>query len=387
MKRRITAVTLALLLLMTIVPVTAAAADGNGQTIPVEPDVLFFQGETAQKIPLEITDQDPVVWENYRGKIYEFTLPQGGTLILNLSPTEGTRGTEMIFSESKEIYKAKGAWYPVYGDSKNPCNWSPFDAGTNDFSKSGKAGDKYYLVITNGEDSFKSQTFLRAAFYPAANRTLELGKTYVFGGDPDKKHQDFKFTATQSGYVSVDFFRSTEAEYTLSLLDQNKKRVSGQYDRWVNQAMFFGVEKGKTYYFRISIGRFCQNNRPSVIQLTNYTVKEKSGASLKKAVSVKKNKTIQGYILPGKKASDWYKIKVPKTKKVKFFVRNKFSDQCYFDIYNKSGKKLKTKQKIDKNRRNVRSKTKYVRLPKGTYYIKIYNKTKGDSGGYTLKWK
>lgn len=387
MKRRIIAVTLALLLMMTVVPVTATAAGENGQPIPVEPDVLVFQGETAQKIPVEITDQDPVVWENYRGKIYEFTLPQSGTLILNLSPTEGTRGTETIFSESKDIYKAKGAWYPVYGNSNNPCSWSPFDAHTNEIARSGKAGDKYYLVVTNGENSFKSQISLQAAFYPAANRTLELGKTYVFGGAPDKKHKDFKFTATQSGYIAVDFFRSTEAEYTLSLLDQNKKRISGQYDRWVNQTMFFGVEKGKTYYFRINIGRFSQNNRPSVIQLTNHAVKEKSGASLKKAVSVKKNKTVQGYILPGKKGNDWYKIKVPKTKRVKFFVRNKFSDKCYFDIYSTRGKKLKTKKKIDKNRNIVHSKTKYVRLPKGTYYIKVYNKTKGDSGGYTLKWK
>lgn len=306
--------------------------------------------------------------------------------MLTLSPTKGTRGMEMIFSESQNFAKVDGRWRLQGAWSR--C--STADDIANCFSKSGKAGDKWYLAIVNDAASFKSQTSLQAAFYPATDRTLELGKTYVFGGSDDKKYQDFKFTATKSGYVSVDYVPSTEFEATFSLLDQNKKRLSNPYGRWADiwypYPLTFGVQKGKTYYLRTALDMPPQD-RPNRIRLTNSEVKEKSGTSRKKAVSVKKNKTVKGYILPGKKTSDWYKVKVTKTRKVKFFVRNRFSDQCYFDIYNKKGKKLKTKQKISKTDGGVRSKTKYVRLTKGTYYVKVYNKTKGDSGYYDLKWK
>ncbi|MCI9596857.1 MAG: hypothetical protein HFE75_06075 [Firmicutes bacterium] len=389
MKRRIIAVTVALLMMITVVPVTAAA-DGNGQPIPVDLDVLAFEGETAQKNPVEITDQDPVVSKNYRGKIYEFTLPQPGTLVVTLSPLSGSKGTEMVFDETKDFVKAdNGDWNT--NRKWVTRRWSSLEDGTSTFYGNGKAYDKYYLALVNNADNFQSQKILQAAFYPATDRTLELGKTYVFGGSYDKKYQDFKFTATKSGYVSVVFSPAAENEATFSLLDQNKKRLSGQYGRSYDigypYPLTFGVQKGKTYYLRTAIDVPPQDARPHRIRLTNSEIKEKSGTSRKKAVSVKKNKTVKGYILPGKKTSDWYKVKVTKTRKVKFFVRNRFSDQCYFDIYNKKGKKLKTKQKISKTDGGVRSKTKYVRLTKGTYYVKVYNKTKGDSGYYDLKWK
>lgn len=386
MKRRMIAVTLAFLLMITIMPASAVAAAGNAQPIPVRLSELIYEDQSIPVIPVEITEQDPVVWENYRGKIYEFTWPQTGTLILTLPPTKGTRGMEVIFSESPNFAKLDGRWNP-----QGPWSgWGNRDDLTIDFSRSGKAGDKCYLAIVNDAASFKSQGSLQAAFYSAMDRTLELGKTYVFGGSYDKKYQDFKFTAVKSGYVSVDFVSSTELGGTFTLLNQNKKRLSNQYERlsdvWYPYPLTFGVQKGKTYYLRTAADVLPQT-RPHRIQLTNSEIKEKSGASRKKAVSVKKNKTVKGYILPGKKTGDWYKVKVTKTRKVKFFVRNRFSDQCYFDIYNKKGKKLKTTQKISKDDGGVRSKTKYARLTKGTYYVKVYNKTKGDSGYYDLKWK
>lgn len=388
MKRRITAVTLALLLMMTVVPVTVAAAEGSGQPIPVEVPELIYQEQSASITPVEVTDQDPVVWENYRGKIYEFTLPQAGTLVVTLSPFSGSKGTEMIFDETKDFVKAdNGDWNT--NRQWITRSWSGLEDGMSTFNRSGKAGDKYYLAVVNDANSFQSKKILQAAFYPAMDRTVELGKTYVFGSSYDKKYQDFKFTAVKSGYVSVDYTPSIEVETTFSLLDQNKKRISNQYGRLADigypYPLTFGVQKGKTYYLRILAGE--TQDRPHRIRLTNSEVKEKSGVSRKKAVSVKRNKTVKGYILPGKKTGDWYKVKVTKTRKVKFFVRNRFSDQCYFDIYNKRGKKLKTTQKISKSDGGVRSKTKYTRLTKGTYYIKVYNKTKGDSGYYELKWK
>ncbi|MCI9596858.1 MAG: hypothetical protein HFE75_06080 [Firmicutes bacterium] len=388
MKRRIITVTLTLLLIMTVVPVTAAAADGNGQPIPVEVPELIYQEQSPSIIPVEVTDQDPVVWENYRGKIYEFTLPQAGTLVVKLSPIKGSSGTEMIFDQTKDFSKANDGDWNTNRQSISRI-WSDLGDRENEFSESGQAGNKFYLAIVNDADSFKSQASLQAAFYPSADRTLELGKNYVFGDSSGISHS-FKFKAAKSGYVSVDSFYSTESKTIFYLLDQNRKLISGQYDRFHDvkypYPMTFGVQKGKTYYLIVDFEHIPMGG-PNRIRLVNSAVKEKSGISRKKAVSVKKNKTVQGYILPGKKTGDWYKVKVTKTRKVKFFVSNRFSDQCYFDIYNKKGKKLKTKQKISKTDGSVRSKTKYVRLTKGTYYIKVYNKTKGDSGAYELKWK
>ena len=64
------------------------------------------------------------------------------------------------------------------------------------------------------------------------------------------------------------------------------------------------------------------------------------------------------------------------------------SGQCYIDLYNKKGKKVKSlRQKTVDADGYIESKTKYGRLSKGTYYIKIYTKDKRESGAYTLKWK
>lgn len=382
MKKRIIAAVAALMLIMTAMPAAAAAADGDKQLIPVTPAELFDPEQTAPAVSVEITQDDPVVWNGYRGKIYEITLPEAGTLSVVLTPAKGTKGTEMILSASKDFSKASGSWNTVY-------TWSDLDSLETDFLESGSTGEKYYLAVVNDAGSFRSQLSFRAAFYAAKGRTIDLGKTYAFGGSHDIKYHDFKFTAAKSGYVSVDFFSAGENDTTFSLLNQNKKRISGQYNRLydVEYPMYFGVQKGKTYYLQAYIRGLPSMYDPYSIRLDNHGIQEKSGAARKKAVSVKKNKTVKGYVLPGKKQSDWYKIKVTKTRTVKVFVRNKFSDECFFDIYDKRGKKRKIKQKLATTDGGVLSKTKYARFAKGTYYIKVYNKKKGDSGGYHLKWK
>lgn len=385
MKRRMTTVALIFALMMIVLSVNAAAADDDQQPIPVTPTELVHPEQTAPKVPIEITDKDPVIWENYRGKIYELTLPEAGTLVVTISPYIESEGTEVVLNDSNTFFKtvSKGAesWNTGYhwygGITDDTCN----------FQIDGGAGRKYYIAVMNDAAKFSFQASIQAAFYAAKGRTIELGKSYLFGGGRSEiGHYDFKFTAKKSGYINIDFFNSNDDDPTVSLLDQNKKRISGEYTDYLDGDTYFGVQKGKTYYLRL-FPRGLPEYGPYRIWTQAHEVKEKSGASRKKAVLVKKNKTVKGYILPGKKTSDWYKIKVTKKKNVKFTVKNMFSDQCYFDIYNKKGKKLKTKQKVMTSDTDVLSKTRTVRLAKGTYYIKVYNKTKGDSGGYTLKWK
>ncbi len=382
MKKRLTAAAMALTLFLTIAPASAAAANEGEQLIPVTPTELYHKGQSAPTLSVEITDADPIVWNGYRGKIYQCTLPQAGSLMVTLAPVKGTKGTELVFSESPDFSKASGFWDAA-------CSWSDMVSTENVFMESGEAGDNYYLAVVNDGDSFQSQTSLQAAFYPAKGRRIDLGKTYVFGGSDDVAYHDFQFTAAKSGYVSVDCYSSGENDMTFSLLDQNKKRISGKYYRMydVDYPMYFGVEKGKTYYLRAKIGGLPCMDLPYSIRLNNHGVKERSGTTWKKAASVRENATVKGYVLPGKKSSDWYKVRIGKKRKVKFHLKNKFSEECCFSVYDKKGKKVKTKQTVAASDGGVVSKTRYATLARGTYRVKVYNKTKGDSGGYALKWK
>lgn len=384
MKKRITIVTITWAFMMLFAVIPASVSAESEQSIPVKPTELIYEKQTAPKIPVEITDQDPVIWDNYRGKIYELILPQAGTLQVSVfNPDAGKQKKDMktVFSKVKNFSEPNVDY----------CHYS-FDPNQKEeyVLTSGNAGDKYYLAIANVASKFESQSYIRAAFYAAKGRTIEFGRSYVFGCEIDKDgwiaDSDFKFTATKSGYIDVDIYNSNDGDSKVSLLNENKKCVSGIYRQGFDGYTYFGVQKGKTYYLRVNSGGRPEYG-PYKLRLRDHAVKEKSGVSRKKAVLVKKNKLVKGYVLPGKKTSDWYKIKVTKKRKIKVWIKNRFSDQCYFDVYNKKGKKLKTKQKIGYADWGILSKTKYVRLAKGTYYIKVYNKTKGDSGGYELKWK
>ena len=162
---------------------------------------------------------------------------------------------------------------------------------------------------------------------------------------------------------------------------------SGEYVNAVNEDVaVYGVKKG-TYYIKVS-GEQNYAIAASFEKTTN-----KGGTSKKKATTLKHNRTTSGIMPAGEKSSatDWYKFKVTKSKKLrlnisttgngyfKFYLYGpSYKNGCYIDsLWNEKG----TYYSINSLTR------KKLKVKTGTYYIKVVRSTKKSSGKYTLRWK
>lgn len=210
-------------------------------------------------------------------------------------------------------------------------------------------------------------------------------------------YQYFQYKAKVNGYIKVSTL--DEVSVRMALCDSRKKPlmdngVKGGYessisdDDDVEYEGIYGVKKGKLYYIRI------ENIYDSTFRITlkETSVKEKSGATMKKAVNIKSGRMIEGTLETGSKSADWYKFTLSKEKKVKIiFYGLGWDMKCR--VYNSKKKLIAEIQRQSYPFDNVIvSRGLKNPLKKGTYYISIM----GDSGGepvmyypgyYSLKWK
>ena len=212
--------------------------------------------------------------------------------------------------------------------------------------------------------------------------------------------QWIKYTAPKSGngYVKFtiecasDMGLDNYSDGTWCLFDRNKKQIStiDKFDTSQTASYFksiiFGVQKGKTYYLRV-------DNYPGVKVTAKFTkVTEKSGASKKKAVNIKKGKTVKGTILAGSKTADWYKFKLTKDQYVKISYSAKTNRGIRFTVYNGSKSIGSVSQSYASEKTSsqyiVNARTnKKLKVKKGTtYYVKVERYDTNSSGYYTFKW-
>lgn len=161
------------------------------------------------------------------------------------------------------------------------------------------------------------------------------------------------------------------------------KTVNSNYD---NDVMY-AVNKG-TYMLKI------QTSNEFAVAYKFNAYKEKSGGSLKKAVSLKKKKVKYGVLGIGEpsRKTDCYKIVLKKPAKI------------YLDVETRANSTINIKIKPSKTTKVTGSKTYYFyndrksiklqttsggKLPKGTYFISInrLNKSSKVNGIYALKWR
>lgn len=246
----------------------------------------------------------------------------------------------------------------------------------------------YYLLIKNSSSEEALSAQILGYFYSGENKTISSDKVYTTYQNDYEKYVYHKFKAKKTGYISFSAIcRGTYSNIKVKLLSSKKKSLSNEIylNKYNNYTIGFGVEKGKTYYIATKAGYKDVYNL--IYKFTS--VKEKSGSKQSKAVYIKKNKTIKGVQLANNKKSgnDWYKIKLTKNQKIKFYITGRSTGNINIKIIPAN------KNMIiygDTLRLSENGKGKYQTKDKfsaGTYYLKVYKNDKKASGYYSIKWK
>lgn len=207
-----------------------------------------------------------------------------------------------------------------------------------------------------------------------------------------------KVKASKTGVMTVNLKELGYSNSTgsVTLYDANKKRLS-DYQITYNSSktaskVYFGVNKGKTYYLRIQncYGKqeygYRYGVRYSITSATDRNIK-----TTKTAKKLSKGTTYSTlFSATNKSGSDYYKLYVSKTKTTKFTVDTTKirSGKVYVRVY-KNGKQVGATKTINPSTTKTTFTIKYGsssgKASKGTYYIKVTKSTKG-SGLYKIKY-
>ena len=243
----------------------------------------------------------------------------------------------------------------------------------------------YYLKVENTESKKTLQFSMKAYFINGADRNIKSGKTTLIWQNEYDKWIYSKFTPSKTGYVKVSAKSNTDKTVYVKILDNKKKDVNNQkYLNKKNPYTYIGVQKGKTYYIATKSSNDYYN-----LQYKITGVKEKSGSKKENAVTIKKEKTIDGIQIANAKKNDndWYKIKIEKSKSIKFIVNGKITSDNDLRIQiipaNKKIKFFNDIIVVENNKKTVSTDKLYA----GTYYIRVYKTNKKASGWYSIKWK
>ena len=228
---------------------------------------------------------------------------------------------------------------------------------------------------------------LIACSYSGQDRAIKNKERLVIGQKDGGTVNYVKYKATQTGYLKTSTDTSSKM-VKITLCDKSKKALSGE--SLASEEPTYGVKKGKTYWIKLK-NPWSTSAGYYTFTLNNGKVKEsKAGKSQKKAVTIKKNKNIKGWIEAGKKEgkqADWYKFYLTGKKSVKIYMKGGTNDKINVTVYEKIGsrtRKIGTRT-VNNNFNNIiPSRGKWS---KGTYWIKISRGTAKSSGYYTLKWK
>ena len=248
----------------------------------------------------------------------------------------------------------------------------------------------YYIGVKPSTSIPERQYYavaLIACSYSGQDRAIKNKERLVIGQKDGGTVNYVKYKATQTGYLKTSTDTSSKM-VKITLCDKSKKSLSGE--SLASEEPTYGVKKGKTYWIKLK-NPWSSSAGYYTFTLNNGKVKEsKAGKSQKKAVTIKKNKNIKGWIEAGKKEgkqADWYKFNLTGKKSVKIYMKGGTNDKINVTVYEKIGsrtRKIGTRT-VNNNFNNIiPSRGKWS---KGTYWIKISRGTAKSSGYYTLKWK
>lgn len=206
----------------------------------------------------------------------------------------------------------------------------------------------------------------------------------------------YKFTVKNPGAVSISAMGVNGSYYTglnITLCTAKGKELSTDYVNAASsyedlQQVTFGVNKG-TYQIKV------QTPYKFVLAATYQKWPDTNGKTRTKAVSLKKKVVKKGVVGIGESAkkSDWYKITLTKSAKIKLEFAAQSSAYIYAMVIPSKGTKIGGSSTLYAYNRTVSTTlqtTTGKKLPAGTYYIRVWRGSSGKSstnGIYTLKWK
>lgn len=324
---------------------TVVTAEDTGANVPAQTYQILPEDTGVSVVPIQVT--------------------QAGVLTVETSGLSS--GTITIFS-----YAADGGIGEILSYSE----------GTMVETYAATAGRYGFGVIL--DDMSANLSFTVKAYVKPLVKTDTLTNKQEVSGYGQKYEPDYyKITVPSSGLVKVTVKPANGGTATITC---DTSKADDESDNVVfdkNEATF-GVRKG-TYY----IGVDCDGSYKVSYTLTK--VAEKKNYTSKKATTLKKGKKGTGVFASNdydnNKGSRWYKITVPKTKKVKFELTRKgnLDESYYVAVSKKSGKKMKSVNGFEINENKAKG-TKSIKLKKGTYYVEVSGGiTLGSS--FTLKWK
>lgn len=206
-----------------------------------------------------------------------------------------------------------------------------------------------------------------------------------------KKDGYVTFTANNTPENAGDHFRGT-----WFLCNSAKKEITstGDCGFWEDDKITLAVKGGNTYFLKVKC-----SDEEIVIDHQYREVNDKSGNKKSKACKLKKNKKAEGLLMAGESKVDWYKITLTKKQVLKLTFAVKSYRGIGVRVYDKKGEEVYELREwfsndTDNTDDPVTLSSKdysgnFKKLPKGTYYVKVYNNAKDSMGCgyYSLKWK
>ena len=248
----------------------------------------------------------------------------------------------------------------------------------------------YYLKFYSYSSTtsvFTNSFTVSVSQYTYSDKTIKSGETINYYRNNGSDQLYFKYKAEKTGTVTVTHPYSYGSYITL--MSSKKKALTNA--EWVsstsNYKQTFAVKKGTTYYIMVKTNGTSGGNLQS-ISVKNAAVKEKSGSSKKKAVTIKSGKKSKGTIIAGSKTADWYKFSNKKKKKVTLTFNAEGAGNLVVTAYTKGGKKIGSYTNTGGTKTlSLTYSTTYGKVNKGTYYLKISRANAKSNGSYTIKWK
>ena len=227
------------------------------------------------------------------------------------------------------------------------------------------------------------------------NVTISNQKSYESSG----AYTWLKYKAAADGYLTVRISNPagavSHARGYLALYNSTKGTLLSSKSIFYNAAhsqnaywhtFTFGMREKQEYYIRVRA-----ENAVSISRTFTKT-NDKSGALQSKALKLKKNKMKTGLIPAGISNTDWYKIKLTKSLRLRLYYNVKTSGCFRMTIYAGS-KQIGVKKMYytsgTKKLTLYQSSTttgKKTGLNKGRYFLRIDRANSASSGYYKIKW-
>ena len=342
-----------------------------------------------------------VKWEGYNVYAADVIVPtymeaDGSTANANtyqyeMTEESGTLSIPVQITNSGAVFlevsaQTKGRFSYVFSKSAVPNDknsWLSYDltVGTPpspvDLSGYASGASTWYLHLTMGKDGTNQTVPVTVKAYQKnvlpGDGTLKKGKWASYYIEKSSSAY-YKIKVPSTGCLTLEIPREYNGiSSEITLLNSKKKKLTAEDNN--EGKVIYAIRKKGTYYIKIE-NTSSFSGAMFKIRYAFEKIKVNKNTKKSKAVELKNGKASKG-IFFDKKNSYWYKIKVPKTKTVKFNIPIKSSSGAGFEICNEKGE---TVEILDLKNGNNKPK---VKLKQGIYYIEIYTTYQGS---YSIQW-